>query len=75
MILIYIFECNQKLKQDKMGDDIAGIEQAYNIVDALRRFSDHSDCQLFSALLEGRAHPTVWFDRVALVEKLRVRIY
>lgn len=55
-----------------MTDDIAGIELAYNIVDALRRYADHSDCQLFSALLAGQVHPAVWFDRVALVDKLRV---
>lgn len=57
-----------------MADNVAGIELAYNIVDALRRFGDHSDCQLFSALLAGQAHPAVWFDRVVLVEKLRVSI-
>lgn len=55
-----------------MTDDIAGIELAYNIVEALRRYADHSDCQLFSALLVGQVQPAVWFDRVALVDKLRV---
>lgn len=59
--------------QDKVCDAVAAVELAYNIIDALRRYSHlHSDCCLFNSLLAGEVHFSVWLDRCSMVEKLRV---
>ena len=39
-----------------------GVEVAYNLIDCLKKYSQESDCRLFSMLLEDVLPSDIWFD-------------
>jgi hypothetical protein len=51
------------------------VELAYNIVDALKKYSSNTDLSFFAAALTGSAAPAVWFDYLSLLNRLRVRLF
>ena len=42
------------------------VEHAYNILDALRRYVDDADCELFLKVLEGNLCEQAFYDQVCL---------
>ena len=57
--------------QDKLKDKLLSVEMAYNLYDALKKFSSLSDCRLFSAVLEEKLPTEIWDDQNNMVEKVR----
>ena len=55
-----------------MKSSSAGVELAYNIVNAARRFAVMSDCRLFLGVLEGSLSSEAWKDMRASMEAIRV---
>jgi hypothetical protein len=45
----------------------------YNLMDSLKRFSDLSDCKLFSVVLEEKLPVAIRDDHQAMLDMLHVR--
>eukprot|EP01034_Spumella_vulgaris_P025798 gene25798-32290_t len=57
--------------EDKFSSHMRAVEMAYNIVDALRKYSTCSDAMLFCAILEGRLCQEVWHDQYVQTDRLK----
>jgi hypothetical protein len=45
---------------------------AYNLLDAVKRFSAVSDCRMFSAVLENKLPMEIWQDQRQLIDRIKV---